>query len=79
MKLTYLCERCGAIIGAINLKSAAELQQLGLDPLTEEFQEDIIKLNDNEGWLYYSLCDDCVETMSLHEPEWPFTRATDLH
>ena len=78
MKITYFCDRCGAIIGAMRVREA-ELEQLGLDPLTVETEGDIIKNNEPDGLLIYSLCNDCVETMSLHESDLPFLRPPDYH
>ncbi|HOL16511.1 MAG TPA: DUF2757 family protein [Bacillota bacterium] len=78
MKLTYICERCGAIIGAMNI-TEAEMKMLGLDPLTVDMRQDIIKSTDTEELFIYSLCDDCVDTMSLHEREWTYRGNLKLH
>ena len=78
VRVNYICDRCGASIGGLNLDEQ-ELEQLGLDPLTVEISEDIIK-NDHTGSLFiYSLCNECVETMSFHESELPYLRAPDYH
>lgn len=78
MKVTYVCDRCGAIIGVIDL-SAAELEQLGMDPLTVDLRQDIIKSTETGGLFVYSLCSDCVETMDPTECDWPYRRSPDLH
>jgi hypothetical protein len=78
MKVTYICERCGAIFGVINLDDQ-ELEQLGMDPLTVEMRQDIIKSTETGGLFVYSLCDDCVDTMSLHESDWLYMRPPELH
>jgi len=43
MKVTYICDRCGALIGALSL-TEDELQQIGVDILTVDLHEDIIKI-----------------------------------
>lgn len=78
MKATYLCDRCGAIIGSMNLNEA-ELAMLDLDPLTVEMREDIIKSAETGDLFIYTLCYDCVETMNPHESEIHYRRAPDLH
>lgn len=78
MKLTYLCERCGAVIGSMNV-SDAQMNALGLDPLTVEMSRDIIKSTETGGLFIYSLCYDCVDTMGVHESEWPYRRPNALH
>lgn len=78
MKVTYVCDRCGAIIGSINF-SDGELAQLGMDPLTVDMRQDIIKSTETGGLFVYSLCDGCVETMSLNEGDWPYRKAPDYH
>jgi hypothetical protein len=78
MKVTYVCDRCGAIIGCLNLNEA-ELEQMDMDPLTVDLRQDIIKSTETGGLFVYSLCDDCVDTMGLHEGGWPYLRAPDLH
>jgi hypothetical protein len=78
MKATYVCDRCGAIIGCLNL-SEAELAQIDMDPLTVDLRQDIIKSTETGGLFVYSLCGDCVDSMGLHETEWQYLRAPDLH
>ncbi len=78
MKLTYICERCGAIIGSMSVNDA-EMNMLGMDPLTVEISQDIIKSTDTGGLFVYSLCYDCVDTMSLHESDLPYRRPHALH
>ncbi len=78
MKVTYLCERCGAIIGSMKIDEQ-QLKMLDMDPLTVELREDIIKSTETGGLFVYSLCYDCVETMSVHESELPYRRAPDYN
>ena len=78
MKVTYVCDRCGSLIGVINL-TEEELIQLDMDPLTVDLREDIIKSTETGGLFVYSLCDGCVETMEIHEGEWRYRKAPDLH
>lgn len=52
---------------------------LGMDPLTVEMSQDIIKSTDTGGLFVYSLCYDCVDTMSLHECDWPYRGPHALH
>ena len=78
MKLTYICDRCGTLIGALQLDSH-EMELFGLEPLTIDLREDIIRCSETGDLFYYSLCDDCVETMSLHESDLPYYRTQDPH
>ncbi|MBS3943007.1 MAG: DUF2757 family protein [Dethiobacter sp.] len=78
MKFTYLCERCGAIIGSMNI-SDSEMATMGIDPLTVDMSQDIIKSTESGGYFIYSLCYDCVDTMSLNESERPYRRPQGLH
>jgi len=78
MKFTYLCERCGAIIGSMSI-SASEMVTMGIDPLTVDMSQDIIKSTETGGYFIYSLCCDCVDTMSLNEGEWLYRRPQGLH
>lgn len=78
MKITYLCERCGAIIGSMKVQEE-ELAMLDIDPLTVDMRADIIKSNETGDLFIYTLCHECVETMSLHETEMQYLRAPDLH
>lgn len=78
VKVTYVCDRCGALIGALNLADW-ELAELGMDPLTVRWREDIIRDVHDGAMFVYSLCDDCVESMALHESDLPYMRAPDFH
>lgn len=73
MKVTYICDRCGALIGALSL-TEDELQQIGVDILTVDLHEDIIKSVETGALFIYSLCDHCVEAIPLHEEEWFFRK-----
>lgn len=65
MKVTYICDRCGAIIGTLNL-TEDELQQIGVD-LSDA---DIIKSAPTGDLFIYSLCDHCVDVVPINEVEW---------
>jgi hypothetical protein len=78
MKLTYICDRCGALIGALSL-TEEELQQIGLDILTVDLHEDIIRSAETGDLFIYSLCDHCAESAPLHEAEWPYRGNPGVH
>ncbi len=78
VKVTYVCNRCGTLIGALDL-AEWELVELGMDPLTAQWREDIIRDVQTGDMFVYSLCDDCTETMALHESDLPYMRAPDWH
>lgn len=78
MKVTYVCDRCGAIFGALELKEW-ELEQLDMDPLTVDLREDIIKSTETGGLFVYSLCDECFDTIGLNEGDWQYRKAPDYH
>lgn len=78
MKITYICDRCGALIGALSL-SEEELRQIGVDILTVDLHEDIIRSAETGDIFIYSLCDHCVESAPLHEAEWPYRSDPGLH
>lgn len=78
VKVTYVCNRCGTLIGALDL-AGWELAELDLDPLTAQWREDIIIDVQTGNLFVYSLCHDCTETMALHESDLPYLRAPDLH
>ena len=46
-----------------------EIEKLGINTLTHIEKEDIIKYNDEQGLLLYSLCPACFEENYLKEPE----------
>lgn len=78
MKITYVCDRCGALIGTLSL-SEEELGQIGIDTLTVDLHEDIIKSAETGDLFIYSLCDHCVETIPVHEAEWLYRIKPDLN
>lgn len=78
MRITYICDRCGALIGALSL-TEAELRQIGIDILTADLHEDIIKSAETGDLFIYSLCDHCVETTPVNEAEWPYRKEPDVH
>ncbi|NLA10980.1 MAG: anti-sigma-F factor Fin family protein [Firmicutes bacterium] len=78
MRITYICDRCGALIGVLSL-TEKELQQMGIDLLTVDLHEDIIKSAETGDLFIYSLCDHCAETAPIHEAEWPYRRKPDVH
>jgi len=78
MKFTYLCERCGAIIGSLNLNDS-EMVTMGFDPLTADMSRDIIKSTETGGYYIYSLCYDCVDTMSINESDYLYHKPRGLH
>lgn len=78
MKITYLCDRCGAVIGSMIIEEE-QLEMLGLDPLTVDLQEDIIKSTETGELFIYSICQDCVDTMYIHESDLPFRSRPDHH
>lgn len=64
MKVTYICHGCGALIGSLHL-TEAEQEQLGLDSLTAEGKEDIIKSATGDIFIY-SLCEFCAENIDFN-------------
>lgn len=68
MKVTYICDRCGAIIGFLNL-TENELQQIGIDLSAADSGDAIIKSVPTGGLFVYSLCDHCVDLVSICKDE----------
>ena len=69
MKLHYHCEHCGAAIATLDMARVDE-EELGFDCLTPAERQDIIKTDAEKGTIYVqSLCDSCIETLGLREPE----------
>ncbi len=68
MKVTYICDRCGAIIGSLGL-TEDELQQMGVELSGAELAHDVIKTAPTGPLFIYSLCNHCVEAASIHEIE----------
>lgn len=68
MKITYICDICGQPQETVELEDV-EIEKLGINTLTHIEKEDIIKYNDEQGLLLYSLCPACFEENYLKEPE----------
>ncbi len=66
MKVTFICQGCGALIGSLNL-AKIEQDQLDLDSLTAEKKEDIIK-NAGGDIFIYSLCEFCACHVTVSMP-----------
>lgn len=60
MKVTYVCDICGEPQETMELVGV-EAENLGLNTLTRAVREDIIKYNDEQGLLLYSLCSACFK------------------
>lgn len=73
MKVTYVCDRCGAIIGSLKL-TEAELQQIGIDLSDADKDEGIIRSASSGASFMYSLCDHCADVAPIHEIEWTCLR-----
>ena len=71
MKVTYVCDRCGAIIGSLNL-TEEELLQIGVELPGADLEEDIIQSTATGALFIYSLCDHCVDAVPIHEVERGF-------
>jgi hypothetical protein len=70
MKVTYICDICGQPQETVEIEDV-EIEKLGINTLTPAEKEDIIKYNDEQGLLLYSLCPACFEEKFLEGPEWP--------
>ncbi len=70
MKITYICDICGQPQETVELEDV-EIEKLGINTLTHIEKEDIIKYNDEQGLLLYSLCPACFEENYLKEPQGP--------
>lgn len=66
MKVTYICDRCGAIIGSLRL-TEEELQQMGLDLSAADHDENVISSAPTGAFFLYSLCDHCVDVVLITE------------
>jgi hypothetical protein len=66
MKVTYICDICGKPQETVEIENV-EIEKLGLDTLTRTEREDIIKYNDEQGLLLYSLCPFCFEEKLITE------------
>ncbi len=58
MKVTYICDLCGLPQETVEIGDV-DLEKLGLHTLTPEEKEDIIKYNDKQGLLLYTICPAC--------------------
>ncbi|NMA92131.1 MAG: anti-sigma-F factor Fin family protein [Firmicutes bacterium] len=63
MRATFICQGCGALIGELCL-TRSEGEQLGVDLLTAQGKEDIIKSATGDLFIY-SLCDSCAENVGF--------------
>ena len=70
MKITYICDICGQPQETVELEDV-EVEKLGINTLTHIEKEDIIKYNDEQGLLLYSLCPACFEENYLKEQQGP--------
>ena len=68
MRATYICDCCGAIIGALSL-TEDDLRQMGIDPRAEDQDEAVIKTAPAGDLFIYSLCEPCVDSMPVFEAE----------
>jgi len=65
MRLIYKCPKCHRIIEELEIDHFNE-EELGLDILTAEEKEDIIKRSSDE--IYINLtCDDCLQEYTLRQ------------
>jgi len=60
VKVTYICDICGEPQETREL-AGVEAEKLGLHTLTRSVREDIIKYNEEQGLLLYSLCPACLK------------------
>lgn len=60
MKVTYICDICGKPQETIEIDDLT-LERLGINTLTQDEKEDIIKYDEEQGLLLYSLCPACFE------------------
>jgi hypothetical protein len=58
MKVTYVCDICGKPQETVEIDDL-EIEKLGINTLTQEEKEDIIKYNEEQGLILYSLCASC--------------------
>ncbi|RJX24746.1 MAG: DUF2757 family protein [Dethiobacter sp.] len=69
MKVTYICDLCGQPQETVEIDNV-EIEKLGINTLTPAEKEDIIKYNDEQGLLLYSLCPSCFEEKFVQGPGW---------
>ncbi|HHU76939.1 MAG TPA: anti-sigma-F factor Fin family protein [Firmicutes bacterium] len=68
MKVTYICDLCGFPQETVEI-GEVDLEKLGLHTLTPEEREDIIKYNEKQGLLLYTICSDCFSQKIFAEDE----------
>ena len=68
MKVTYICDICGRPQETVEIEDI-NLEKLGLNTLTDEVKEDIIKYNEKQGLLLYTLCSGCFSEKVFPEGE----------
>ena len=78
MKVTYICDCCGVTIDNLEDPRLNE-EKLGINTLTPEEREDIIKYDDNNGLIIYSLCDQCGEEMGYDDSRLEYIKPPELH
>lgn len=69
MKVTYICDICGQPQETIEVEDV-EIEKLGINTLTPAEKEDIIKYNEEQGLLLYSVCPACFEENFLNDSQW---------
>ncbi len=68
MRVTYICDCCGAIIGSLSL-TENELQQIGVNLWAADVDDDVIESAPTGDLFIYSLCDPCVDSIPVIEAE----------
>jgi hypothetical protein len=69
MRLEYICSQCGADIDQIHVQRLDE-SAFGFDCLTEAERQDLLSFDPAHNTLTVkSLCDNCIEDMSLEAAE----------
>lgn len=69
MRVTYICDICGLPQETVEIADI-EMEKLGINTLTAAEKQDIIKYNDAQGLLLYSLCPACFEKKLQENPQW---------
>lgn len=68
MKVTYICDICGLPQETVEIEEV-DLEKLGLNTLTLQEKEDIIKYNEKQGLLLYTICSACFSDKIFPEGE----------
>ncbi|NLX91579.1 MAG: anti-sigma-F factor Fin family protein [Firmicutes bacterium] len=68
MKVTYICDICGLPQETVEIKEV-DPEKLGLNALTLQEKEDIIKYNEKQGLLLYTICSHCFSDKIFPEGE----------